>query len=134
LSANPVTDRLYGLYGGELYELYDDYGWLDEDGNLDAGTTFRLETAKIQLSDFCHYEQVRIDYIGNLTAEIYVDDTLMATHSLSSATRSEERLGIDVGGAGRFLQLKIYGTASSQNIPKIYMPVMIYFSPGEDDA
>jgi len=134
LMANPVTKKLYGVYNGSLYEMLNNYGWQTAVGTAETGTTFRFETAKLQLKDFSSFESVRMDYIGDLTLDIYVDDVLMARHALSSTTRTEDRFGCDMGASGRFIQLKVYGTASSESSPAVYMPIVIYYAPGEDDA
>jgi hypothetical protein len=133
LSANVATKRLYGLYDGDIWELLGCYGWREADDTLIEGTTFQIDTANLGIADFFTTEAVRMHYLGEPTVNIYMDDSLINSHALTSVTtKTEKRMGAGKNAAGRYLKLDITGTSEAENYPSIYLPILIFHAPGED--
>jgi hypothetical protein len=133
LSSNAQNKRLYGLYNGDIWELLGVYGWRESDGTLIEGTTFEIKTANLGIADFFTTESVRMQYLGDLTVDIYVDDVLINSHVLAiTTTRTEKRMGAGKNAAGRYLRLEISGTVDTEDYPTIHLPVVIFYAPGED--
>jgi len=134
LSANVKTKRLYGIYGGDLWELLGDYGWREANGTLIVGSTWEFTTAKLGLADFFHVDRMRLNYLGDMTAYVYLDGKEKAAHTISATTETEKDFGVATHGNGRFLEFKASGTATEQAQPSINLPIMFRYAKGEDDG